>query len=213
MIAVIAGSTGLTGALLLSKLLLDSDISEVVALTRRSIEITHPKLKNVIVPDFSELLSRKAELKGDIYFSCLGTTIKEAKSKENFKKVDFDAVVDFGKIAEHFSAQSLCVISAAGANPKSSIFYNRTKGEAEEALLNLSLRHLILFRPGLLMGERRASRPFERMSIKITQALSHLLPEKSVKSFSTPIETLCERMLKEAKSTSRKITIINSSDI
>ena len=213
MIAVIAGSTGLTGALLLSKLLKDQSVTQVIAPTRRPLDLTHPKLKNVIVSDFADLMNHVDELKGELYFCCLGTTIKIAGTQENFRKVDFDAVVNFGKLAEYHKSQSLVVISAAGANPHSSIFYNKVKGEAEEALLKLSLNRLILMRPGLLMGERKASRPLEKATIKITQVLSSILPERIEKSFATPIEVLTERMLKEGKNTANKIKIINAVDI
>lgn len=185
----------------------------MIAPTRRPLDLLHPKLKNVIISDFADLMNHAGELKGELYFCCLGTTIKIAGTQENFRKVDFDAVVNFGKIAEHHKSQSLVVISAAGANPHSSIFYNKVKGEAEEALLKLSLNRLILMRPGLLMGERKASRPLEKATIKITQVLSSILPERIKKSFATPIEALTERMLKEGKNTANKVKIINAVDI
>ena len=213
MIAVIAGSTGLTGALLLSKLLKDQAITKVIAVTRRPLDFTHTKLKNILVSDFADLMNRKEEMKGELYFCCLGTTIKIAGTQENFRKVDFDAVVNFGRLAEYHKSQSLVVISAAGANPHSSIFYNKVKGEAEEALLKLSLNHLILLRPGLLIGERKAHRPLEKATIKLTQVLSSILPERIEKSFATTIEALSERMLKEGKNTANKIKIINAVDI
>lgn len=213
MIAIISGSTGLTGALLLSKLLHDDSITQVVSVTRRPQEISHPKFKNVIVSDFKDLLQYSAELKGDFYFSCLGTTIKIAKTKENFRKVDFDAVVNLGKVAEMNQAKSLTVISANGANSHSSIFYNKVKGETEEALMKLKINRLIIMRPGLLMGERSNKRLMEEVVIKTMKVISSILPEKIEKTIATSIETLTERMLKEGKNTAATIKILNAVDI
>lgn len=213
MIAVISGTTGLTGSLLFSKLLADSFITQVISVTRKSIGQTHPKLKEVIVPDFSKLSDYKEQLKGDIYFCCLGTTIKQAGTKTNFRKVDFDAVVEFGKIAEAHGAQSLTVISAMGANPHSKIFYNQVKGETEKALLELKLNRLILMRPALLIGERKASRPVEKVAISIVNTMVSFLPESVYHLIATPIDTLAGRMLKEGKNPTPKIKIINAKDI
>lgn len=213
MIAVIAGSTGLTGALLLSKLILDKDITQVISVSRRALPFTHPKLKSVIVSDFSHLLDHQGDLKGDLYFCALGTTIKEAKTKDQFRKVDYDAIVSFGKIAELHQAQSLVVISASGANAESPIFYNRVKGEAEASLLKLNLNRLVLMRPGLLIGERKASRPLEKFSIKTSQVISRILPKKMTKTFATSIEELAQRMIEEAKITTKETKIIGAVNI
>ncbi len=213
MIAVISGTTGLTGALLLSKLLSDSFITQVISVTRKSLEQTHPKLKEVIVPDFSKLSDYKEQLKGDIYFCCLGTTIKQAGTKTNFRKVDFDAIVEFGKVAESNDAKSLTVISAMGANPHSKIFYNQVKGETEQALLELKLNRLILMRPALLIGDRKASRPVEKVAITIVNTMVSFMPESVYLQIATPVDSLAARMLKEGKNPTAKIKIINAKDI
>lgn len=127
--------------------------------------------------------------------------------------MDFDAIVNFGKIAEIHQAKSLTVISASGANPHSSIFYNKVKGETEEALLKLKLNRLILMRPGLLIGDRLAKRVMEEAFIKTMKVISSILPERIEKSVATSIETLAERMLKEGKHTASTVKIISSVDI
>ncbi len=198
---------------MLSKLLTDNAITQVISVTRKSLGLNNPKLKEVIIPDFSTLLDHKEELKGDIYFCALGTTIKVAKSKENFKKVDYDAVVNFGKIAEFNQAKSLTVISANMADAHSSIFYNRVKGETEQALMEMNLNRLIILRPGLLIGERQEKRTGEEFAIKIMNVLETVLPAKIEKRMATKIETLAARMLKEGQNPAPKIKIINAVDI
>lgn len=198
---------------MLSKLLTDKTITQVTSVTRKPLGLTHPKLKEVIIPDFSTLLDHTEELRGDIYFCALGTTIKVAGTQENFRKVDYDAVVNFGKVAELNQAKSLTVISASMADAHSSVFYNRVKGEAEQALMAMSLNRLILLRPGLLMGERHEKRTGEEIAIKIMNVLDTVLPAKMIGRVATKIETLANRMLKEGLNLTPKIKIINAVDI
>lgn len=213
MIAVICGTTGLTGSLLLLKLLSDNTITQVISITRKKLNQNHPKLREVLIDDFSKISQFKDELKGDIYFCCLGTTIKVAKTKENFKKVDFVAAYDFSKIAEAHQAKSLTVISAMGANLDSKIFYNQVKGELEQALLKLKINRLIIFRPALLIGNRSTVRPTEKMAINIIQTLGKILPDFIQHRMATSIEILTSRMLQEGKNTTAIIKIINAIDI
>lgn len=158
-------------------------------------------------------MDHKDELRGDAYFCALGTTIKTAGSKENFKKVDYDAIVNFGKVAEYNQAQSLTVVSANMANAKSAVFYNQVKGETEEALKKLKVNRLVLLRPGLLMGERTEKRTGEKIAITLMNILSPLLPLKLEKNVATKIETLATRMIKEGQNPAPKIKIINAADI
>ena len=213
MIAVIAGATGLVGSVLLTKLLADKAVTQVIALARKPLAIDDSKLSVIIVSDFSDLMAHKSELRGDIYFCTLGTTIKVAGNKENFKKVDFDAVLNFGKIAEFNNAKSLTVISANMANPNSNIFYNKVKGEIEEALKQLTINRLVIFRPGLLIGERIENRAGEKMAIVLMNTLSPILPKRFLKSMATEVETLASRMLKEGQNPAPKIKTINAVDI
>lgn len=198
---------------MLSKLLKDKATTQVISVTRKPLGLQNPKLKEVIVSNFDNLMDHKDEMKGDIYFCALGTTIKVAGSKEKFKKVDYDAVVNFGKVAEYNKAQSLTVVSANMADAKSSIFYNQVKGETEQALMNMQLNRLILLRPGLLMGDRTEKRTGEELAIKFMSILSPILPSKIEKNIATKVEVLAMRMLKEGQNPAPKIKIINAVDI
>lgn len=198
---------------MLSKLLQDKATTQVISVTRKSLGLNNPKLKEVIVPDFANLIEHKDEMKGDVYFCALGTTIKAAGNKENFKKVDYDAVVNFGKVAEYNKAQSLTVVSANMANARSTAFYNQIKGETEQALMSMQLNRLIILRPGLLMGERTEKRTVEKFAINLLNILSPVLPSRIEKTMATKIETLTLRMIKEGQNSAPKIKIINSVDI
>lgn len=213
MIAVISGATGLVGSHLIHKLLDDSRIKEVISVSRRPLGISSRKLKEVICPDFKLLSSKTSELKGDIYFCCLGTTIKTAGGQENFRAVDYDAVLEFGKIAKANEAQSFVVISAESANSKSKIFYSRVKGEVEESLQKLNLRHLIIMRPSLLMGERKEFRLGEKMAINIMNGIGKYLPDGIRKRAMTPVDALADRMLEESMRNTKPLSVIGATQI
>src|ERR1700693_460942 len=112
MMATLIGSTGLTGSFLVWKLLADSAITKVTSVSRKSLNIANAKLTEVLVSDLAELPSIESKIRGEIYFCCLGTTIKAAGSKENFEKVDHDAIVAFAKVAKAHDARSFTLVSA-----------------------------------------------------------------------------------------------------
>ena len=168
---LLAGASGLTGEHLLDRLLNEPTITRVLAPSRRPLA-EHPHLENP-VGETAELLPR---LSGqvDIAFCCLGTTIKKAGSEQAFRAVDLDLVVAFAKRARELGARHLIVISALGADPSYSIFYNRVKGEMEAALKAQDWPQLTLCRPSLLLGERTEPRLAEQLA----GPLSRLIPGK-----------------------------------
>jgi uncharacterized protein YbjT (DUF2867 family) len=168
---LLAGATGLTGEHLLDRLLNEPTVECVLAPTRKPLA-EHPRLENPV----GQLQALLPQLSADIdtAFCCLGSTIKEAGSQEAFRAIDHDLVVDFAKRARELGARHLLVISALGANPDSSIFYCRVKGEMEEALRAQDWPQLTIARPSQLLGPRMEVRPVERL----TAPLSYLLPGK-----------------------------------
>ena len=168
---LLAGATGLTGEHLLDRLLSEPTISRVLAPTRRPLA-EHPHLENPVGDPavFLPQLSGRV----DIAVCCLGTTIKQAGSENAFRAVDLDMVVAFSKRAREMGARHLLVVSAIGADAKSSIFYNRVKGEMEEALKAQDWPQLTIARPSLLLGER--SEP--RLAEKVAGGFSRLIPGK-----------------------------------
>ncbi|MBX3493994.1 MAG: oxidoreductase [Parvibaculum sp.] len=175
--ALIAGATGLVGGHLLKLLLADPQYSRVVAVTRRPLQgVASPKLEELVV-DFDALdksLAQK-DFPVDDAYCALGTTIKTAGSQEAFRKVDHDYIVAFAKAAKAGGSKRMMLVSSIGADPTSSVFYSRIKGETEQALGVLGFEALHIFRPGLLIGERTESRPAESIGKVVSPVLNALL--------------------------------------
>jgi uncharacterized protein YbjT (DUF2867 family) len=213
MIATLIGGTGLTGSCLVRDLLADPAITKVISVSRKSLNISNAKLSEVLIADLADLPTIQAKVRGQLYFCCLGATIKKAGSKENFEKVDHDAVVAFAKIAKAHDATSFTFVSAMGANANSMIFYNRVKGRTEDDVAALGLRSLIIFRPALLVGPRAEFRLGERLATVTLAPLSRLLPTRIKKSLITKAETLAMRLLTVGKAAPPGIHIILAKDI
>jgi uncharacterized protein YbjT (DUF2867 family) len=168
---LLAGATGLTGEHLLDRLLNEPTISRVLAPSRRPLA-KHPHLENPVGDPAVFLPQLNGRV--DIAYCCLGTTIKQAGSEEAFRAVDLDMVVAFSKRAREMGARHLIVISALGADRRSSIFYNKVKGEMEHALRAHAWPQLTICRPSLLLGERIEP----RLGEKIAGPFSRLIPGK-----------------------------------
>ncbi len=152
--ALVIGATGATGKDLVQQLLLDNDFNEVNVFVRKPLNIYNDKLKTHVI-DFEKPEEWKNLVDGDVAFSCLGTTLKDAGSKEAQRKVDFDYQYEFAKAAKANNVEDYILVSAYGADPKSKIFYSRMKGELEQAVRNLHFNKITIFKPGML--ERKDS--------------------------------------------------------
>lgn len=170
-IALIAGATGLAGRHLLEILLSDLRYSTVHTLVRRTCRIAAAKIEEHVV-DFERL---PALPDTDDVYCCLGTTIRKAGSQAAFRKVDFDYVVDLATAARQSGVSRFLVVSAMGANAESAVFYNRIKGEMEQALVRIGFQALYIFQPSLLLGERHEARRGERAGIAMLSALAPLM--------------------------------------
>jgi len=179
--ALVYGATGLIGRELVQQLLADPRYSSVLLLLRRAAGSlpANPKLHWQVV-DF-ERLPKPFPAVDDVY-CCIGTTIKVAGSREAFRAVDFDLVVNTARTARRAGAQRLAVVSALGADPKSSVFYNRTKGEMESAVSELGYASVVIARPSLLTGDRAATglpeRPAERWVTALVGPVSKWVPAR-----------------------------------
>ncbi len=173
---LLAGASGLVGREILRGLLADESVGAVHTLGRRDLALQHPRLTQHRI-DFKAL---PALPRLDEAFIALGTTIKVAGSQEAFRAIDFDAVLTVAQAAKAAGATRLGVVSAMGANARSSVFYNRVKGEVEEALSALGFDTLVFARPSLLVGDRAALgqpvRSGEEMGEKVAHWLGPLIP-------------------------------------
>jgi uncharacterized protein YbjT (DUF2867 family) len=160
--ALVAGATGLVGSALLPLLLASERYAKVIVVGRRAVAVQHPKLIQVVT-ELGQLEAERLRLIADDVYCCLGTTMRQAGSKEVFFEVDFLHVVKLAAItAANFAAQFL-VVSALGADAESRFYYNQVKGEMEATVRQTPFRAIHIFRPSLLLGERAAPRLGERI--------------------------------------------------
>ncbi|QDP01060.1 NAD(P)H-binding protein [Thalassotalea sp. PS06] len=158
--ALVLGATGLTGSICIDNLLDDERYQSVIAISRSPLPKSHAKLTRVELND-EQLQSIYQQFDIDEVYCCLGTTIKKAGSQQAFKAIDKDLVVKIAKFAHQANVSNFAVISALGANEKAMSFYNRVKGEMEQALMNIGLEYLVIMRPSLILGSRQESRTGE----------------------------------------------------
>ncbi|RNA62491.1 NAD-dependent epimerase/dehydratase family protein [Chryseobacterium nematophagum] len=193
--ALIIGATGATGKDLVNQLLNDKDFEEVAIFVRKTIDIQHEKLK-IHVVNFEKPEEWKNQVKGDVVFSCLGTTLKDAGSKDAQRKVDFDYQYEFAKAAKENQVEDYILVSAYGANPKSKIFYSKMKGELEEAVKLLHFNKITIFKPGMLerKDSHRVGEVLGSRIIKFANKIGLLESQKPL-----PTDILAKAMIKSSK--------------
>ena len=194
--AIIIGATGATGTAILSQLIEDPYFKRIIIFTRKKPLIQHEKLISHIV-DFSHIEKWKSKIKGDILFSTMGTTLKDAGNKENQYRVDFSYQFNFAKAAAENNVKKLVLVSSIGANSQSNFFYPRIKGELEEAVKNLDFQHLSIFQPPVLIRQNEKIRSGEKVLISIFKALNKmglLLSQRPME-----VEILAKKMIAVSK--------------
>jgi len=192
--ALIIGATGATGKDLLSQILADDTYAEVHCFVRKSLALTHPKLHAHVV-DFETPEAWADLLIGDVAFSCLGTTLAVAGSKEAQWRVDYDYQYAFAQQCKANGVPTFVLVSAAGATAQSKLFYNRMKGALEEAVKKLNFPRLLIFQPSILIRSN-SDRGAENFSVKAIHFLNKTGLFKRYRPMPTAI--LAERMRKEA---------------
>lgn len=174
-IALVLGATGLVGRELVEQLLNDPHYSQVVALVRRPFDRQHPKLRQELL-DFDQPDASK--IQGDDLFCALGTTLKQAGSKDAQYRIDCMYPAQIGLIARQNGVQQYLLVSALGANADSSNFYLRTKGDLEQKIRGLQFDNFVAARPSLLLGDRKESRLGETIGGALSWVFKPLLPGK-----------------------------------
>lgn len=207
--ALVIGATGATGKALVSQLLEDDSFSEVHVFARKKMSQNHEKLHLHIV-DFEKPKDWANLVLGDIAYSCMGTTLKQAGSKENQYQVDFKYQYQFAKIAKKNGVKTFVLLSAYLANSKSKIFYTRMKGELEDALKQLNFESTIILQPGILdRGE--SDRTGENLGLKLIQLLNSFGLFRKYKPM--PVSVLAEKMIKLSKSNVAGLKTIAADEI
>ncbi|MEZ0387956.1 MAG: NAD(P)H-binding protein [Verrucomicrobium sp.] len=193
--ALIIGATGATGKDLVNVLLQDPDYTEVVAFVRRPSGLAHPKYSE-IVTDFDKLEEVSDSIKGDVWFSCLGTTLKVAGSKARQWHIDHDIPLTFASIARRNGVSQAVVVSAYGASTASKVFYSKLKGTLDDAIMNLEFNACLIFRPGFLL-RKDTDRSSERIIARVLSLLNSLGMIRKFRPL--PTSTLAERLAKAPK--------------
>ena len=191
--ALIIGATGATGKDLVTQLLADDTYSEVHCFVRKPLALSHPKLHTHVV-DFETPEAWADLLRGDVAFSCLGTTLAVAGSKEAQWRVDYDYQYNFAEHCHQNGVPTFVLISAAGAKAVSKLFYNRMKGQLEDAVKALSFPSLLLFQPSILIRSN-SDRNGENFTVKVIAFLNKLGLFKRYRPMPTAI--LAQKMRKE----------------
>lgn len=170
--AIVIGGTGATGKELVNQLLSDSRFEKITVLVRRSYFDKQAKLKEIVV-DFENLENYKDFVQGDVAFSCLGTTLKDAGSKDAQWRVDHDYQFEFATIAKDNGVGGFVLISAFGANAESSLFYNKLKGKLERNIQTLNFNQFVILRPGGI-DRPNSTRKGEKIGVKFIKALNKI---------------------------------------
>lgn len=155
--AIVLGGTGLTGGLLLQLLLEDENYKKIKLFSRAKVGFDHIKIEEHLI-DVINLETYQEYFTGDEVFCCIGTTNDKTPNKELYKKIDYGIPVNAAKLCKANEINTFVVISALGANSKSSVFYNRVKGEMEDAILKINIAKIHILQPALIGGDREEKR-------------------------------------------------------
>ena len=210
--AIILGATGLTGHLLLQKLIKDNRYSSIKLFSRSKIEGL-PKKVIQVIDDLFKLDQYKGDFKADEVYCCTGTTAKKTPDKDLYKQIDYGIPVAAAKLSKENNIPTFLVISAMGANKNSSVFYNKIKGEMEYGVLQQNIKNTFILRPSLIGGARLESRPLEKIGLAIFKMIDSLLIGKLKQYKITPPESIAQAMINLANSSSYMEVIITSTDI
>ena len=209
--AILLGATGLTGSILLEKLLNDDRYNTIKLFSRKKIEGLPSKIKQ-FVGDLLELENFKKDFTADEVFCCIGTTAKKTPDKVLYKKIDYGIPVTAVKLSKANGIPTFLAISALGANTQSAIFYSKTKGEMEQAVLSEKINKTHILQPSIIGGGRQEKRIGEKIGLVVFKFIQPLFLGKLKKYRITKAENIAQTMINLANSKSTE-TIIASTSI
>jgi uncharacterized protein YbjT (DUF2867 family) len=207
--ANVIGATGLVGKALVQQLLNDERFEKVRIFVRRETGLVNAKIEQIIA-DFGKTETWEKHLTGDVLFSALGTTLKQAGSKEKQWEIDFTFNLNFAQTAKKNGIENYVLVSSVGANSKSGIFYTKMKGELDDAVSVIGFRNLGILRPASLTGPRENRRRAEEISVPILNFLTRFLM-KNYRPISG--ETVAKAMINAALKQSGEKTIWEAKEV
>jgi len=210
--AIILGATGLTGTILLQKLIEDDRYDSIKLFSRSKMEGL-PKKVTQFVGDLLKLEQFKADFSADEVFCCIGTTTKKTPNKVLYKQIDYGIPLTAAKLSKENNINTFLVISAMGSNKESTVFYNRTKGEMEYDVLQQNIKNTYILRPSLIGGERNERRILEKIGLFVFKIIQPLFIGKLKKYSIINAESIAQTMINLANNTSIAEVIITSNDI
>jgi uncharacterized protein YbjT (DUF2867 family) len=209
--AIVIGATGLVGNLILKEVLNDNNFTEVRIFVRKSTGIINSKMKEIVTP-MKDIFSLSSEIQGDILFNALGTTIKQAGSKEEQQRIDRDLPINFARIASENGVSIMLNVSSVGANIKGG-FYLKTKAEMENGTERFFPKRVFHFRPGFLVGKRKDFRFVEKIAYGVMKVIDPLLKGSSGKYRSMPADKLAKAMVGLSKNPFGKPSVLHFPEI
>ena len=205
------GSTGLIGSEILKLLVNDDDYETINVITRKKVTVQSKKIKNYII-DFTNLDSYKKVIKkGDVVIASIGTTQSKVNfNKNEYRKVDYDILLNIARACKSNEASCFSFVSSAGANAKNNNFYLKLKGEIENSIMHLGIKTCLIFRPSLLIGKRNEFRFGEILAQKIMPLFSFLM-----KSNYKPIKAIdvAKSIVNESKKVSQGNKVYHYSEM
>ena len=196
--AIVLGATGLTGGLLVNRLAADESYAAIKLFSRRSSGNNSPKIQEYI-GDVLQLESYRTDFTADVVFCCVGTTSAKTKDRSLYRAIDFGIPSTASKLAKENNIPTFLVMSSMGANARSSIFYSRTKGEMEQAVLDQKIPNTYILRPSLILGKRNERRFGEGMGAILLKMTSVFLVGRLRKYRAIEADCIASAMINLAK--------------
>jgi len=206
--AVLVGATGLVGGHCLKRLLEDPRTESVTVFARRQSTLRHPKLDWRVVD-----MSAPEIFSADEFYCCLGTTIKKAGSREEFRRIDLEIPVAWARAARDGGVARTTLVSSVGADIGSSNFYLATKGEIERAFSDFRLPYLGIFRPSILIGARGERRILESIGQALSRCVSPFFVGGISKYRAISADSVAQALVRAARCPDRGIQVYEYDDI
>ena len=196
--AIILGATGLTGSLLLDRLVEDDKYGTIKLFSRRSCGKTSPKIRE-FTGDVIRLEQFREDFTGDVVFCCVGTTSAKTRDRNVYRDIDYGIPVKAARLARDNGIPAFLVISSLGSSPRRRIFYSRTKGEMERDVMALGVPHTYILRPSLILGKRDERRTTEGIAAVVMRLIRPLMTGWARRYRAIKASTIARAMIRLAE--------------